>query len=206
MQITVAYERPWGMGWIAAEPPAMQRASHALVADGGVWLIDPVAGDGLDELLEPLGEVRGVLQLLDRHNRDGRVIAARRRVPLLRVPFDGVPDAPFEVIPLVRRRKWQELALWWPEQRALIVPEALGTGVAFAPPGRRLGVHPLLRLTPPRALLGRPARHVLVGHGPSIVDDDEAEALVEDAVARSRRDLPRMGFRLTRLFLRRGSG
>jgi hypothetical protein len=206
MEITVTYERPWGTGWIAAEPPAMQRASHALVHDGGVWLVDPVAGEGLEEILGPLGELRGVLQLLDRHNRDGRVIAARHRVPLHRVPFDGIPEAPFEVIPLVRRRKWEEVALWWPARRALVVPEALGTSAFFALPGQRLGVHALLRPTPPRALLGRPARHVLVGHGPSIVDDDQAEGLVATAIARSRRDIPRMALRLPRLMLRGGAG
>ena len=68
----------------------MQRASHALSHDGGVWLVDPVDGDGLEELLAPLGEVRGVLQLLDRHARDGAALARRHGVPLLETPFDRV--------------------------------------------------------------------------------------------------------------------
>ena len=41
----------FAFGWIAPEPRFMQRASHAVAADGRVWLIDPVADEhvvGLD--------------------------------------------------------------------------------------------------------------------------------------------------------------
>ena len=47
MRLTFTHDHDWGLGWIADEPPAMQRASHALVHEGGVWLVDPVDGDGL---------------------------------------------------------------------------------------------------------------------------------------------------------------
>ena len=77
MDISVTYDREWGVGWIAAEPAHLQRASHALAHDGGVWLIDPVNGDGLEERLARLGEVRGVLQLIDRHPRDCAALARR---------------------------------------------------------------------------------------------------------------------------------
>ena len=72
----------------------MQRASHALAHEGGVWLVDPVDGDGLHERIAALGEVRGVLQLLDRHPRDGAALAARYGVPRIETPFDGLPGHP----------------------------------------------------------------------------------------------------------------
>ena len=53
MDISVTYERDWGLGWIAAEPAFMQRASHALAHEGSVWLVDPVDGEGLEDRLAP---------------------------------------------------------------------------------------------------------------------------------------------------------
>ena len=59
----------------------------------------------------------------------------------------------FEAIPAVRVPHWQETALWWPERRVLVTADALGTVAHyFTLGGERLGVHPLLRLTPPRQL------------------------------------------------------
>ena len=71
---------------------------------------------------------------------------------------------------MISRPGWHEIALWWAAEQTLIVAEALGTAPAFAL-GRPLGVHPLLRLTPPRGSLGgqRPQR-ILVGHGPPLED------------------------------------
>ena len=190
MDISVTYERDWGVGWIAAEPAFMQRACHALAHDGGVWLIDPVDGDGLEERIAPLGEVRAVLQLLDRHGRDGGALARRHDVPLLATPFDRVAGAPFEPIAVLRRRRWSETALWWPERRALVVAEALGTAPYFPAPGARVGVHPALRLTPPRPLAGFDPEHLLVGHGPPLLGGDVPGA-VRSAIERSRREIPR---------------
>ena len=55
-------------------------------------------------------------------------------------------------------------------------------------PGERLGVSPLLRLTPPRRLLAVEPDHVLVGHGEGI-HEEAAEALGE-AVTLARRRTP----------------
>ncbi|HSJ74111.1 MAG TPA: hypothetical protein VK904_07315 [Miltoncostaeaceae bacterium] len=190
MDISVTYERDWGVGWIAPEPAFMQRASHALAHDGGVWLVDPVDGDGLEERIARLGEVRGVLQLLDRHGRDAAALARRHGVPLLETPFDRVAGAPFEPIAVLCRPRWSETALWWPEPRALVVADALGTAPYFTAPGRALGVHPMLRLTPPRALAGRDPEHLLVGHGRPLHGPGVAAA-VRDAIEGSRREIPR---------------
>jgi hypothetical protein len=51
----VTYRHDWGIGWIAAERAYMRHASHALAHEGGVWLVDPVEGDGLDERLASSG-------------------------------------------------------------------------------------------------------------------------------------------------------
>jgi hypothetical protein len=190
MDITVTHRHDWGVGWIAAEPAYMQRASHALTHGGGVWLVDPVDGEGLGEEIAALGEVRGVIQLLDRHPRDGAALAERHDVPLLRTPFDRVPGTPFEPVAVMRRRRWDETALWWPEPRVLVVAEALGTAPYFRAPGEPVGVHPMLRLTPPRALAGFAPVHLLVGHGAPLEGPDVAER-VREAVAGSRSQIPR---------------
>ena len=122
-------------------------------------------------------------------------------VPLERLPA-SLGAGPFEVVPVISRRGWNEIALWWEEQQTLVVAEALGTAPAFAL-GRPLGVHPLLRLTPPRrSLEGRRPRRILVGHGPPL-DTGATPALV-GALDRSRADAPRLLLKLPSL-LRGGS-
>jgi len=152
--------------------------------------------DEPDQPAASLGRPTGVLQLLDRHDRDCEPIATRLDVPLMRLP-DWAPDTPFEVVPIISRRGWKEVALWWAQARALVVAEAIGTAPAFAL-GRRAGVHPMLRLTPPRSALSayRPAM-LLVGHGETI-ESDGAEAL-EDALAHSRSDIPQLLIKLPTL-------
>lgn len=190
MRIEITHPAPWGASWIAAEPPYMRRASHALAADGDVWLVDPVDGDGLDALLAELGTVRGVLQLLDRHPRDCAALAARHGVPHLRVRRDPVAGAPFRVIAVRDWPLWREAGLWWEERRALVVPESIGTAPYYLAPGARLGIHPAMRLTPPRRLAELRPDHVLGGHGDPVSGPGTADALAE-ALRRSRRDLPR---------------
>ena len=183
-----------GLTW--SEPAGAARAAHALGSDGRVWLIDPFEDEQALEAAASLGRPAAVMQLLDRHNRDCEPIATRLGVPLLRLP-DRLPDTPFEVVPVLSRQRWKEIALWWPQERALIVAEAVGTAPAFAV-GRPAGVHPLLRLTPPRSQLSayRPTM-LLVGHGPPIEAD--AAAALDDALARSRSDIPRLLVRLPQL-------
>jgi hypothetical protein len=186
-------ETDFGFGWVAPQPAFMQRASHALGVDGRVWLVDPVDVSGLEERVRALGEPAGVIQLLDRHERDAPALAGRLGVPLHRVP-DRIPGAPFDLIRLVERRRWQERALWWPERQVLVCADVLGTAPYFLAPGDRLAVHPLLRATPPRALFhmsgGQTPRHVLCGHGEGIHGDEASLALAE-AVTTARRRIPR---------------
>jgi hypothetical protein len=175
-----------GFGWISDD--FLGRTSHALVAGGGVWLVDPLAWDEAERRIASAGEPRGVIQLLDRHARDCAELAGRLGVPHHVVPFGGV--GPFETIPLVNRRWWREAALWWPEGRVLCVADALGTVGYFTAGDEALGVHPLRRLTPPRALAVLGPRHVLCGHGEGIHGEAAAPAL-DRALRTSRRRLPR---------------
>jgi hypothetical protein len=180
-------ETDWGFGWIQDE--RLARTSHALRAEGRVWLFDPVDSPGVEERTRALGEPAGVIQLLDRHRRDCAALAGRLGVPLHETPFEGVSGAPFDPVPIVRHRFWREVALWWPEEKVLLCGDALGTVGYFVAPGERLGVHPLLRLTPPRALSRFAPRHVLCGHGEGVHGDKAAPALAE-ALATARRRLP----------------
>lgn len=194
MKIATCDETSFGLGWIAAEPAVLERASHALHSGGRVWLVDPVDGDGVEERIRALGEPAGVVQLVDRHARDCATLAGRLGVPHHRLPFAGVPGAPFEVRHVLNVPGWREAALWWPAERVLVCTEALGTSSYFRAPGEALAVHPFLRPYQPsalRAMARRLApRHVLVGHGEGLHGDGAAAAL-QAAVLCGRRNAPR---------------
>jgi hypothetical protein len=172
-----------GLGWMEEERIA--RTSHALAAHGGVWLIDPV--DAGEAPWARLGEVRGVIQLLDRHARDCAALAERFGVPH-HAAYRGAADVPFEIVPLVRLRFWREAALWWPERRVLVCADALGTLAYFCARGDRVGVHPLLRLFPPKRLRAFRPERILVGHGAGVHED--AAAALAEALRTARRRLP----------------
>ena len=182
-------ELPFGFGWIADELPRLERTSHALVDDGRVWLIDPVDDPALEARINACGRVVGVIQLLHRHGRDGAALAARWDVPRHMAPREGVPGSPFQVLRAVNLPKWHEAALWWPERRALVVADALGTASYFLGPGERLAVHPLLRVLPPRSLGTVTPEHVLCGHGEGVHGAEAAPALRE-ALRSARRGIP----------------
>jgi len=192
-----------GVGWIAYPDETMERASHALQTEEGLWLVDPVDADGLDDLLAEFGEVAGVVVCLDRHKRDAAAIARRHDVSV-HVPrwMTGVAseiDAPIERAvgelgdsgyELFRIRDssvppWQEAGLYNPDNGTLVVPESVGAADYFLADGERLGVHPMLRLTPPRAALaGYTPDRILVGHGEGVLTD--AAAALDDALDSSK--------------------
>ena len=187
-----------GFSWLVEEP--MTRTSHVLAADGRVWLVDPVRHEPALSRARELGEPVAVLQLLDRHNRDCAELAGELGVPHVVTP-DALPGTPFE--PVTVR-----------ESRALARAGALVGRAADArrrggggrepvlPGGRRaVGVHLLLRLTPPRDVLSRfEPEHLLLGHGEGLHGPDAAAGLRE-ALAHSRTGLPRLALRLPALAL-----
>ncbi|HWH55834.1 MAG TPA: hypothetical protein VNT04_09690 [Gaiellaceae bacterium] len=187
-------ETEWGFGWLSAERPRLRIASHALAAEGRVWIVDPTDSAGLDDRIRAVGEPAAVVQLLDRHDRACGAVARRLGVPHLRVPA-GVPESPFDVVPVLMRKWWREIALWWPERRVLVCADALGSVPHyFALAGEPLGVHPLLRLRPPIRLAELDPKHVLCGHGEGV--HVNATAAVRDAIAHSRRRLVRLPLEL----------
>ena len=182
-------EYEFGLSWVLDE--AMQRTSHALVDGGRLWLVDPVAVDDALERALALGTPAGVLQLLDRHNRDCAELAAELGVPHLSVP-DELPGTPFDAIAAVRAPGWRETALWWPARRALVVAEVVGSNEYYTGAGAtRVGMHPVLRVPAPSTLRGYEPEHLLMGHGAGLHGPEAAEEL-ERAHARARRDLPRV--------------
>lgn len=196
-----------GATWIAYPDESMQRASHALEADDGVWLVDPVDAEDLDDWVAERGSVAGVVVLLDRHTRGAAAIARRHDVAVhVPAPLAGLVDdldAPVERFrgeladtgyrphQVIDRSFWRECALYRPADGTLVVPEAVGTAAFFRTADERLGVHPALRVVPPRAALGdlRPDR-VLVGHGDPVLE--EAGSALADALAGARRRAPRL--------------
>jgi hypothetical protein len=176
---------PDGLGWIAEG--AGTRTSHALAADGKVWLVDALDWpEAIDRALE-LGEPAGVIQLLDRHDRGCAALAARLGVPHVVVPR-RVPGSPFTFVDVMNRRYWRESALWWPATRTLVVAEVLGTNPFFTGGTEPLGVEVLLRLKPPRALGAFQPERILVGHGEGVTRD--AAPALREALSTSRRRLP----------------
>jgi hypothetical protein len=136
-----------------------------------------------------LGEPAGVLQLLDRHIRDCAAVAERLGIPHLNVP-DAVPGSPFEVIKALRFPGWKETALWWPQERALVVAEIVGTN-PIANAGRDgAGMHPMLRPVHPNTIRGYEPEHLLTGHGPPI-HGPQATTELRTAYSRAWRDMPK---------------
>lgn len=173
MAVAFVDELGFGFGWLEAGS-FMRRCSHAVAADGRVWVIDAIADDEALERVRALGEPAAVVQLLDRHNRDNVAVAQRLGVPLHVVPQSAPEGAPFDVVPLLRNRLWREVALWFPSLRTLVVAEAVGTAQFYRAPGERVGVSPVLRLLPPRRLLAYEPEHLLVGHGEGVHEDTAA--------------------------------
>lgn len=215
--LTVIDEWPGGIGWLAYPEEDMQRAGHAFVVDGDVWLVDPVDAAGLDDRLGELGTVAGVVVCIARHERDAVALARHHDVPVYlpepvadslslpvqtRTVADSLPGTGYEVLSIVDNPVvgWQEAALFDREDGTLYVPESLGTSVFFCTGTERLGVHPVLRPVPPRrALGGLSPERLLVGHAEGVMDD--AEATLQDALSGARRRLPSLYLQNLRLFI-----
>ena len=206
-----------GAGWLAHPEETMQRASHALTSGSDVWVVDPVDASGVDELLEDLGTVAGVVVTLDRHSRDAARVAARHDVRVYMpkwvaagadVPgpvtiFDEkIPGTNIGVAKVFDKPRWHEAALYDPHDGGtLYVSEALGSAEYMTVAGERLGVHPMLRLFPPTVLGDYEPERILFGHGRGIMAD--ATPALRDALAGSRRRYPALLRKTIRGFLDR---
>jgi hypothetical protein len=189
MEVRFVDEFEGSVGWTPAEPELRQRTSHAVASGGRVWIVDPLDGIGIDERIRTLGEPAAVIQLLDRHNRDCRAVAARLGVPLHVTPFAGVEGAPFDTVQVLDVPGWHEAALWFQAERILACADAVGSASYFRARGERIGVHPLLRLRPPKALARFEPRQLLLGHGEGLSGEEAARAL-QTALRTARRRIP----------------
>jgi hypothetical protein len=189
MKVRFCDEFEGSFGWTPAEPELQRRTSHAVASGGRVWVVDSLDGEGIDERIRALGEPAAVVQLLDRHTRDCRAVADRLGVPLHVTPFAGVQAAPFDVVRVVDFPGWREAALWFPAERILVCADAVGSASYFRAKGERIGVHPLLRLWPPKILARFEPRQLLFGHGEGLAGEEAAEAL-RTALRTSRGRIP----------------
>jgi hypothetical protein len=139
--------------------------------------------------------VAGVVTLLDRHRRDAEAVAGRHGAPRLVPSVLAGQGQPLHWPGIEERvilsvMGWNESALWLPERRLLVCVEAVGTtGPFLARPTDRIGVHPLLRLRPPRGALAVDPLAIAVGHGEPVVED--ASAALAEALRTARSGLPR---------------
>ncbi len=188
-----------GFSWLAHPEEKMQRASHAVRTDSGVWLLDPVDAEGLDDRVTAHGGVAGVAILLNRHERDAAEIANRHDVPVTRPPgidrdvaaptedvTDGLPGTDFTFLTVQDGLPWQEVGLW--DGSTLVVPESLGTNAFSRVGDERVGLNVGARLFLPRHLAEYEPGQLLVGHGRPLLED--ATPSLHDAVANARRRLP----------------
>lgn len=189
-----------GVGWIAHPDEGMQRAGHAIVEDGDVWLVDPLDAEGLDEMLADLGDVTGVVLLLDRHERDAGTLARRHDVPVyLPAGVDRDVDAPtrrfagvlpgtrYRVVPVVDWPGWYEVALF--DGETLVVADVFGTSPYYAVGDEQLGFNPVLRTFPPKGLRELAPDRLVCGHGEGLPTG--AAAAIDRAYGTARRNLPR---------------
>lgn len=178
--------------WIAHPDEWMERASAAVVVTGATYLVDPVDTPVLDGRLTGLPPVRGVIRLLNRHGRDGEAVAERLGVEVIPAYDVGRVHPDLVLLPVADALGWREAAIWIPGRRVLVVAETLGTVEYFhARDGDRLGMHPMIRVLPPRqAFAGLEPVAVAVGHGPPLLAGDAA-AVIAGVMSTARRDLPR---------------
>lgn len=78
---------PSGFGWIAHPNESGRRSSHAFVGPDGVWLVDPLDADGVDERIRETGAVAGVVACSNYHARDAERFARRYGVPVTVPPW-----------------------------------------------------------------------------------------------------------------------
>jgi hypothetical protein len=204
-----------GTGWMAYPDEDLQRASHALAGEDGLYLVDPVTFDGIEDFLADHGEVAGIVVLLNRHKRDAAELANRFEVPAyvpefmddvrrdLDAPVEPIgrelPGTEYAVRTVIDNFLWKEAALYGEETETLVVPESVGTSEFFRTSDERLGVHPGLRLNPPKKIARFRPERVLVGHGEGVFED--AAAALEDALSNARKRAPRYYAGLARSFL-----
>lgn len=194
---SVTVVREWGSGftWQAHPDAAMQRTSQAIRVGNGIWLVDPMDADGLDEKLAELGEIAGVVMLGSHHQRHADELAQRHEVAVhapdwfaesardfdapVELMTDQLNETGFELLNL-RAKPWrQEGGLYHPERKTLVVSDTLMTTFLTAEEGRP-ELFPPARLAPTyQPLRDLEVERLLVSHGAPVFED------VEDQIERA---------------------
>lgn len=207
-----------GYGWLAVPDELMQRSSHVIEGKSGSWLIDPLDGQGVENLLPDASKITGIVLTLDRHQRDCAYFARKFDVPVaLARPLRGVEDelacatestdrfcadTGWSVLPLLDGPGWHEIALVSEDEATVWISEVVGTAPYFCAPGELLGVHPIIRLRPPRKRLAPLApERIVVGHGRGILTD--GTRLLQEAMHNARRRAPQAYVNFLKIGLRR---
>jgi glyoxylase-like metal-dependent hydrolase (beta-lactamase superfamily II) len=162
----------------------------ALDQTDGLVLIDPLIDDWpeLDRIVADAGRVVGVIRTIHWHQRSIAEVAQRYGCEVwAKPPPEGVPersfdralrdgDELFDGLRVNEVERADEVALWLPEQRALLFGDAM-----LRRSHGELRVCPDSWLQPDggparlRQILSRlaelPAEHVLVAHGPAVLGD-----------------------------------
>ena len=193
-----------GVGWLAHPHEGGKRASHAVRTDDGIWLLDPLWGPGVEDLVGSLEDgVVGVAVCSCWHARDADRFARAYDVPVYAPSWmsrlESRVDAPLERyrgnlegIAVDRCEPfpgWSEAICYFEFHDTLYVPDTLGTVEAFTVGDERIGLELARRLDPPRRLRTYEPDRVLVGHGEGVLED--ATRALEYALAGGRRRLPR---------------
>jgi hypothetical protein len=166
--------------------------------DDGVFLVDPVDAENLDEKIGEFGEVEGIVILFERHERDSERLAERYDCPVY-VPewFEreldtevekisgNVPGTDWELHTVIDSKVSKEAALYHRETRSLIVADSLGTAKHLRGRNEKLGMSPLYRFNPPKKLLEFEPERIFCGHGKGIAEN--ANRLIEETISKGRR-------------------
>lgn len=194
--------------WIAHPEERGLRASHAIPGSDGYWLVDPLLAPDLDEHLDDLGSVAGVVVCTQAHARDAGRIASRFDVPVT-LPYgldraaervdgpvnwvrDDLPDPAIDLHLLEPLPGWREAVLAFED--ALYVPEVFGTAPQFRLDGERLGTSVFVRPVVPREpFVDYEPERLFFGHGRALTDGAPAalEDALENALENARRRSPR---------------
>lgn len=186
-----------GFGWIARPEEDMVRTCHAF-EDDGIFLVDPLDAENLDEKLEDYGEVKGIIVLFDRHQRDSEQLAEKYGCPIYvpewlepKIDVDAkpikmkIPGTDWELIETVNTFTGREAGLYNEKTGTLIVADALGTVNFFKGRNEKLGLNPLYRLSPPKDLLKYEVERIFCGHGRGI--QENSQEILEETLNKARR-------------------
>lgn len=207
-----------GYGWLADPKDLSERSSHVIVGNSGHWLIDPLDGPGVRDLLPDASDITGIVLTLDRHQRDCAMFAREFDVAVaIAGPLRGVEadlpcrtestdrfraDTGWSVRPVIDRPGWHEIALVSADGKTMWISEIVGNAPYFCAPQEQLGVHPLVRLRPPREIFAdeEPDR-VIVGHGRGVME--HGAAALHDAMEHGRRRAPQAYFNALKIGMNR---